>query len=97
MIPPSKVEADAHPAVVADVRRDEETRGVAGDENVLSARRRLAPERDLVAVVGAVEHDEDLVPHAPGRVSVSTEWLLRRFRQRKADLAQALQGDAGRH
>ncbi len=79
------IEANADPAVLADVGRHEEALGVAADEHVLRARSPLHPDGD--ATVARRHHREHLVADTEGRRIVATERLLVGLREPHEDFA----------
>src|ERR1043165_7611687 len=78
---------DADPALVPDIGRAEEAVVVGADQDLLGARRRLAPHRRPLVVRGV--HREDLGTHPEGRDLPGL--LLDPLGQRETDLAQARQ------
>ena len=59
------VNADTQPSTAADIRRPEEVVRIGIDESFLGARRRGAPERDLVVVVMISVGDEQALANEP--------------------------------
>jgi hypothetical protein len=85
------VQENAEPAAMPDVRRPEESLRSRGDEQLLVAGRRGAPDRKVaVPVVVVQEHQETLlVAHEEARSSVTRP--LARLGQPEADPAQPLE------
>jgi hypothetical protein len=80
------VEPDAEPASMADVWRDEEPIRSAGDERILDAVGRRAPETEpIVVVMVGIRYEDALVIDEPGRLAVAQ--ALGRARQGEAKAA----------
>ena len=81
-----RVHVDADPAADADVGRDEEVLGIGGDEILLRAERRVAPDGDAaVAVMVVREHREEFAVDAPRRLAPRD--LLLGVRHAEADFS----------
>ena len=84
----SAVETNAEPSARANVRRPEEVLRIGGDELLLHAGRRIAPDGDVAAaVMVVVDHDEHLLAHEERRLAVRE--LFGRIGQRQYDLTHA--------
>ena len=81
------VEPHPDPALVADVGRHEEPSGIGADQDVLTAVRRLAPQRRLVGIGDM--HAENLVAHAKRRLA--PRFALLGLRQGEADRSEPVE------
>ncbi len=82
------VQANAQPAVAADIGRDEEVLRVGGHQRLLRAGGGVAPDRDPAVLVMIVrEHDKELALDAEGRSAPGD--FLARFGKGQAELADA--------